>query len=106
MYVGYGEGALGILDVATGRKLGDISLRGHPESFRLEESGTRIFVNVPNANHTISLLDRVKRSTITTREVQAQGRLRRRRNYEGMGTAGPERSRTARTRSAAFRGSL
>lgn len=71
IYVGYGEGALGILDAATGRKLADIALRGHPESFRLEESGTKIFVNVPNANHSIAVLDRVKRSIIATWTLEA-----------------------------------
>jgi hypothetical protein len=72
IYVGYGGGALGILDAHTGRKLADIPLRGHPESFRLEQSGTRIFVNVPNANHTIAVLDRVKRSTVATWTLEAQ----------------------------------
>lgn len=72
IYVGYGDGALGILDAAAGRKLADIPLRGHPESFRLEESGTRIFVNVPNANHSIAVLDREKRSTIATWVLEAQ----------------------------------
>lgn len=73
IYVGYGEGALGILDATTGQKLADLPLRGHPESFRLEEAGTRIFVNVPTAGHTIAVLDRVKRSVIATWTVEAEG---------------------------------
>ena len=72
IYVGYGEGALGILDATTGQQLADIPLRGHPESFRLEESGTRVFLNVPAANHTIAVLDRVKRSVIATWTAEAQ----------------------------------
>lgn len=72
VYVGYGSGALGIVDAATGRKLADIPLPGHPESFRLEESGARIFVNVPDANHIIAVLDRVKRSTVATWTLEAQ----------------------------------
>src|SRR4051794_2389098 len=40
--VGYGNGALGLLDVA-GKKLGDIQLRAHPESFQLEKTGARAF---------------------------------------------------------------
>ncbi|HLY60102.1 MAG TPA: hypothetical protein VKV95_05005 [Terriglobia bacterium] len=72
IFVGYGEGALGLLDAATGRKLADIPLQGHPESFRLEESGTRIFVNVPSADHSIAVLDRVKRSMIATWTLEAQ----------------------------------
>jgi DNA-binding beta-propeller fold protein YncE len=45
--VGYGDGALGLLD-SNGKRLGDIALDAHPESFQLEKSGTRAFVNVPD----------------------------------------------------------
>jgi len=72
IYVGYGEGALGVLDAASGKKLADIALRAHPESFRLEESGLRVFVNLPNANHTIAVVDRAKRSVIATWQLEAQ----------------------------------
>ena len=72
IYVGYGAGALGILDATTGRKIGEIPLRAHPESFQLEGSGQRIFVNMPDANHTIAVVDRTKRSVITTWPVEAQ----------------------------------
>jgi len=72
IYVGYGEGTLGILNAATGEKLADIPLQGHPESFRLEESGPRIFVNVPTANHSIAVLDRARHSLIATWPVEAQ----------------------------------
>jgi len=41
VYVGYGSGALGILDL-SGKKLGDIKLDAHPESFQLERKGTRM----------------------------------------------------------------
>lgn len=51
VFVGYGSGALGAIDAANGQRLGDIPLAGHPESFQLEKSGPRIFVNVPNAGH-------------------------------------------------------
>src|SRR5262249_50478761 len=53
VYVGYGGGVLGLghgalaaIDPADGRKLGDIRLAGHPESFQLEKGGSRVFVNV------------------------------------------------------------
>ena len=65
-YIGYGEGGLAALDAATGKKALDIPLKAHPESFRLEESGPRIFVNLPDANHTIAVVDRTKRSVIAT----------------------------------------
>jgi DNA-binding beta-propeller fold protein YncE len=45
--VGYGDGALGFLD-ANGKKAGEVTLDAHPESFQLEKTGTRVFVNVPD----------------------------------------------------------
>src|ERR1700730_5160963 len=42
-----GGGALAILD-STGKKVGDIAMDAHPESFQLEKIGTRVFVNVPD----------------------------------------------------------
>jgi outer membrane protein assembly factor BamB len=65
VYVGYGSGGLGIIDAATGDQLGDIKLDGHPESFQLEKSGTRIFVNVPTSQK-IAVVDRYKRAMITS----------------------------------------
>src|SRR5829696_7466810 len=67
-YVGYGTGngsALGVVDVRTGTKVSDITLSGHPESFQLEDSGQRIFVNVPTAGH-IAVVDRNKGSVVET----------------------------------------
>lgn len=58
IYVGY-TSALAVLDAKTGAKLADIKLAGHPESFRLETAGPRIFVNVPKADH-IAVVDREK----------------------------------------------
>ncbi len=45
--VGYGDGALGFLDL-HGKKMGEIALDGHPESFQIEKAGVRSFVNVPD----------------------------------------------------------
>src|SRR5919199_6279003 len=67
-YVGYGTGndsALGVVDVGTATKVSDIKLSGHPESFQLEESGPRIFVNVPTAGH-IAVVERDKESVVET----------------------------------------
>jgi hypothetical protein len=49
--VGYGGGALAIIDPQTMRKLQEIPLAAHPESFRL--SGSRVFVNVPDAGQIV-----------------------------------------------------
>jgi DNA-binding beta-propeller fold protein YncE len=61
IYVGYGSGALGIIDAENGDQLGAIKLDGHPESFQLEKSGPRIFVNIPTAQK-IAVVDREKRA--------------------------------------------
>ncbi len=65
IYVGYGGGALAVLDAKTGAKVADIKLARHPESFRLESSGPRIFVNVPKADH-IAVVDREKAEVTAT----------------------------------------
>lgn len=69
IYVGYGSGALAVLDARTGSKLADIKLAGHPESFRLETAGPRIFVNVPAAAH-IAVIDREKAEVTATWAVK------------------------------------
>ena len=60
IYVGYGSGALGLVDATDGKKVGDIPLEGHPESFQLERLGQRIFVNVPTAGQ-VAVVDRQSR---------------------------------------------
>lgn len=65
LYVGYGDGALGIIDATNGQHLVDIALAGHPESFQLEQTGKRIFVNVPTARH-IAVVDRARRAVVAT----------------------------------------
>jgi len=49
VYVGYGGGAIAVIDANSRKRIADISLKGHPESFQLEATGQRIFVNVPDA---------------------------------------------------------
>ena len=44
IYVGYGGGALAIVDALKRERLGEVALEAHPESFQRESSG-RIFVN-------------------------------------------------------------
>src|SRR5262249_22766497 len=69
VYVGYGGGSLAVLD-STGKVIGDIRLSGHPESFQLESSGRRIFVNVPSAGH-IAVVDRDARKVAAIWPVTA-----------------------------------
>jgi DNA-binding beta-propeller fold protein YncE len=58
--VGYGGGAIAVIDTVSHAKLADISLKAHPESFRLDGSGKRIYVNVPRS-HEIAVIDRAAR---------------------------------------------
>jgi DNA-binding beta-propeller fold protein YncE len=46
--VGYGSGALGVIDAAGRGRIADIRLPAHPESFQLDTGSNRIYVNVPN----------------------------------------------------------
>jgi DNA-binding beta-propeller fold protein YncE len=54
--VGYGNGALAVIDPVGRQEIVDIPLKAHPESFQVEPQGGRIFVNVPDANE-IAVLD-------------------------------------------------
>lgn len=62
VYVGYGAGALAILD-EDGTKIGEIPLDAHPESFQLERNGSRIFVNLPNSRK-VAVVDRKTRAVV------------------------------------------
>ena len=57
VWVGYGSGALAVIDPNSRRKVADIPLKAHPESFRLALAGSEIYVNVPDAGE-IAVVDR------------------------------------------------
>ena len=65
IYLGYGEGALGVIDPATMKVTASIPLPEHPESFQLEQVGPRIFVNVPDARQ-VAVIDRQQLAVIAT----------------------------------------
>jgi DNA-binding beta-propeller fold protein YncE len=60
--VGYGDGGLGFLN-PNGKKIGEIALDAHPESFQMEKTGTRVFVNVPDQKE-IQVADLAKNALI------------------------------------------
>ncbi len=66
--VGYGSGALRLMDEANPASAAEIRLPGHPESFQLEAQGTRIFVNVPDAKQ-VAVADRASGKLLATWEV-------------------------------------
>ena len=47
--VGYGKGALAVIDPKSRSKIVDIRLKAHPEGFQIDENSARAFVNVPDA---------------------------------------------------------
>jgi YVTN family beta-propeller protein len=61
--VGYGSGALAIIDPSSRTKVGDIPLKAHPESFQIDPDTSQIFVNVPD-DHDIAVVDRSSQKQI------------------------------------------
>jgi len=69
VYVGYGAGALAIVDPATMQRLPqEFKLGSHPESFQFEKKGPRIFVNLPD-QESIGVVDR-QTGSVTKREIK------------------------------------
>ena len=51
--VGYGKGALAVIDPVSLSKTADIGLKAHPEGFQIDETGTQVFVNVPDVREIV-----------------------------------------------------
>ena len=64
VYVGFGGGALGELD-NEGQKIAETKLDAHPESFQLEKSSPRIYVNLPGSRK-VAVVDREAHSVVTS----------------------------------------
>jgi DNA-binding beta-propeller fold protein YncE len=60
--VGYGNGSLAMIDPKSRAKTGSVTLDGHPESFQLDGTGERIFVNVPSGRH-VAVIEGAARAT-------------------------------------------
>jgi DNA-binding beta-propeller fold protein YncE len=63
VWVGYGSGSLAALDL-DGKRVADIAVGHHPESFQLARTDARIFVNLPNGKD-VAVLDRNSKSVVT-----------------------------------------
>ncbi len=61
--VGYGGGALAVIDPSTRSKVEDIPLKAHPESFQIDPDTSQIFVNLPDARN-IAVVDRASQKQI------------------------------------------
>jgi hypothetical protein len=49
IYIGYGSGGIGIIEAATHKKIADIALPAHPESFQLDAKEGKIWINLPGS---------------------------------------------------------
>jgi DNA-binding beta-propeller fold protein YncE len=54
--VGYGRGALAVIDAASHQVIATIRLKAHPESFQIDPDGRTAFVNIPDAQE-IAVID-------------------------------------------------
>ncbi len=63
--VGYGDGGLAVLDNATRKKIENIALKAHPESFQIDPDGGRIFVNLPDT-HAVAVIDSASGKQVTS----------------------------------------
>jgi YVTN family beta-propeller protein len=72
VFIGYGSGALAIIDPATRSKVGDVAVKAHPESFQIDPDTSQIFVNVPDAR-SIAVVDRVSQKQIGKWPTPDQG---------------------------------
>ena len=63
VFIGYGSGALAVIDPSTRSKVGDVPLKAHPESFQIDPDTRQIFVNLPDARG-IAVVDGVAQKQI------------------------------------------
>jgi DNA-binding beta-propeller fold protein YncE len=73
VYVGYGGGALNVLDAEKMATVAEIPLTGHPESFQLDPASKRAYVNVPSDRH-VPVVDLQKALTIDAFALPADAR--------------------------------
>lgn len=64
-WLGYADGALGLIDTMAASAVAKVPLPQHPESFQLETAGRRIFVNVPDAQQ-VAVIDRDQRAVVAS----------------------------------------
>jgi DNA-binding beta-propeller fold protein YncE len=62
--IGYGSGALAVIDAAARGKVADLPLSAHPEAFQIDPESNQVFVNVPESR-AIVVVDRTSRKTIS-----------------------------------------
>src|SRR5262245_4748958 len=72
VFVGYGKGGLAVIDAKSLRRIVNVALPAHPESFQLEPASKRIFVNLP-AVGAIAVVDRQSGQQIANWPITVAG---------------------------------
>jgi len=72
--VSYGDGAIAVIDATTRKKISDIALASHPESFQLDRRMNRLFINEPK-RQVITVVER------DTDQVTAEWKIRNNSNF-------------------------
>ena len=76
--VGYGSGALAVLDAATLGKTAEVKLPGHPESFQLDPGGHLAFINIPGGlvggGGAVAVVDLTAQRVANTWQLKEAGR--------------------------------
>jgi YVTN family beta-propeller protein len=70
--IGYGDGALAVIDPSTRSKVNNLPLKSHPESFQIDASGARLYVNLPEM-HAIAVLDGKSGKALATWKLNEAG---------------------------------
>jgi DNA-binding beta-propeller fold protein YncE len=83
VFVGYGAGALAIVDPVSRKKSADIPLDAHPESFQVSTRTDQIFVNLPKAR-AIAVLDRITGQPLANWRMAHEGNFAMTLDEEGQ----------------------
>ncbi|MBN8838455.1 MAG: YncE family protein [Sphingobacteriia bacterium] len=69
IYVGFGNGGIAIIDADTFDLINTIPLVAHPESFQIEYSTNKMYVNIPDKKM-IAVIDLIKNKVVEQRLVE------------------------------------
>ena len=70
--VGYGRGALAVIDAGTRAKIAEVPLRAHPESFQLAPTSNRVFINLPQMRE-VAVVDLAVNEQVATWPMESGG---------------------------------
>jgi len=73
LLVGFGSGAIAVIDAAKKSKIAEFPLPAHPESFQLDSKTNRIFVNVPRSRIIVVIDALTGRQTTTWPMTNVRG---------------------------------